>query len=90
MISNTCLVHGEKMLIYISHDNENEKVYSDKLLISMNRNDKPDEVVQFEDFNCFDPDTFEHNLDKRMNMIYLNWMLKIPFGIKPSLLVSEF
>lgn len=54
---------GEKMLISISHDNEN--VYSDKLLITVNENDKYDEVVNCEDSHEFDPDTLERNLDKR-------------------------
>jgi len=51
---------GEKMMISISHDNEN--VYSDKLLIAVNEHD---EVVNCEDSHEFDPDTLERNLDKR-------------------------
>jgi len=54
---------GERMMISISEDNEN--VYSDKLLISVNENDKHDEVVNCEDSHEFDPDTLERNLDKR-------------------------
>ena len=51
---------GEKMMISISHDNEN--VYSDKLLIAVNEHD---EVVNCEDSHEFDPDTLERNLDKK-------------------------
>ena len=51
------------MMISTSLGNEN--VYSDKLLISVNENDKHDEVVNCEDSHEFDPDTLERNLDKR-------------------------
>jgi len=54
---------GERMMISISHDNSN--VYSDKLLITVNEDDKNDEVVNCEDSHEFDPDTLERNLDKR-------------------------
>ena len=32
-------------MIYISHDNENENLYSDKFLIAVNGYDKHDEVL---------------------------------------------
>ena len=53
---------GEKMMISISHDKEN--VYLDKLLITVNEDDKHDEVVNCEGSNAFDPDTLGHKLDK--------------------------
>ena len=76
--SNIKYSSSENMMIPTYHDKGNENVYSDKLPIAVNGNDKHDEVVNVEDFNSFDPVILDNRIENR------KFKLKIPFRIKPS------
>ena len=63
--SNIKYSSAENMMIPTYHDKGNDNVYSDKLPIAVNGNDKHDEVVNVEDFNSFDPVILDNRIENR-------------------------